>query len=248
MDQRARLYSLSLSHPAIAARLMLERKSIEHDVVELLPGFHPAMVRAAGFRGWTVPALKIAGERVQGSRTISRALEEIRPEPPLFGRDPERSGVIAEAERWGEQVLQGVPRRLFRWCARSSQSLRRWIAADVVGVPAPGLLAGLQKPLAWGFARASRADDATVRADIAGLPALLDRVDELIAEGTIGGEEPNAADYQIATAVRVFIAFEDLGSAVENRPAAELAMRLVPKYPEPIPSALPAAWLEPVRR
>ena len=56
---------------------MLERKGIEHEVVDLLPGFHPLQLRAAGFRGGTVPALWIQGRRVQGSRRISRTLEEL---------------------------------------------------------------------------------------------------------------------------------------------------------------------------
>ena len=35
------------------------------------------------------------------------------------------------------------------------------------------------------------------RADIAALPGQLDRVDGWIADGLIGGDEPNAADLQI---------------------------------------------------
>jgi glutathione S-transferase len=85
-----------------------------------------------------------------------------------------------------------------------------------------------------------------VRSDLAGLPTLLDRVDSLIAAGTIGGEDPNAADYQIATAVRVLLAFEDLRAAVADRPAGELAVRVLPRYPEPIPPSLPAEWLAPL--
>jgi hypothetical protein len=65
--------------------------------------------------------------------------------------------------------------------------------------------------------------------------------DELIAADTIGGAKPNAADFQIATAVRVLVAFDDLGAAVRGRPAEVLARRLLPSYPEPIPRALPAS-------
>ena len=240
---RAKLYSLSLSHPSHAARLMLERKGIEYELVDELPGFHPLQLRLAGFRGGTVPALRIDGRRVQGSRRISRALDKLRSDPPLFPADPERRAEVVEAERWGEQVLQPVPRRIFRWGASHSQAVRRWIVADVVGWPAPGVLARAQAPLAWRFARMVGADDATVRADVANLPSLLDRVDELIAAGTIGRGEPNAADFQIGTAVRVLLAYEDLRVAIEGRPAAELALRLQPSFPEPIPAALPAEWL-----
>ena len=224
---RAKLYSLSLSHPSHAARLMLERKRIVFELVDELPGFHPLQLRLAGFRGGTVPALRIDGRRVQGSRRISRALDELRPDPPLFPPDPERRGEVTEAERWGEQVLQPVPRRIFRWCATHSQAVRRWIVGDVIGWLAPGLLGA-------------------VRADVAGLPSLLDRVEELIAADTLGGAEPNAADFQIATAVRVLVAFDDLRAGVLGRPAEGLARRLLPSYPEPIPRALPAQWLTPL--
>jgi glutathione S-transferase len=225
---------------------MLERKGIEHEVVDLLPGFHPLQLRAAGFRGGTVPALRIQGRRVLGSRRISRALEGLRTDPPLFPADPD-GAAVADAERWGEEVLQPVPRRIFRWGAAHSQEVRRWIAADVVGMPAPGLLAAAQAPIAWRFAHAIGANDARVRSDVAGLPTLLDRVGSLIAAGTIGGEDPNAADYQIATAVRVLLAFEDLRAAVADRPAGEHAVRVLPRYPEPIPSSLPAEWVAPLR-
>jgi glutathione S-transferase len=83
------------------------------------------------------------------------------------------------------------------------------------------------------------ASDTQVQADLRELPAKLDRVDELIAAGTIGGPDPNAADFQIATSVRVLIAFEDLRDGVEGRPAGDLAMRLLPSFPGPIPRALP---------
>ena len=142
-----------------------------------------------------MPALWIQGRRVQGSRRISRTLEELRTDPPLFPADAYRAPGVADAESWGEEVLQPVPRRIFRWGTTHSQEVRRWMAAEVVGMPAPGLLAAAQAPIAWRFAQAVGASDARVRSDVAGLPTLLDRVDSLIAAGTIGGEDPNAADY-----------------------------------------------------
>ena len=80
---------------------------------------------------------------------------------------------------------------------------------------------------------------AVARAARAQLPVLLDRVDELIAEGKIGGDEPNAADFQIGTTVRVFLAYEDLHERIEERLCAELARRVLPDYPGPIPAFLP---------
>ena len=181
----AKLYSMSLSHPSQAARLMLERKGIDHRVVDLLPGFHPLQVHAAGFRGGTVPALKLDGRRIQGSLRISRALEQARPDPPLFPAG--RRAAVEDAEVWGERELQPVPRRLFRWAALHDAALRRWLAGEVLRLPAPGLAAAGYGPVARLFARMAGASDTQVQADLAELPGKLDRVDELIAAGTIGG-------------------------------------------------------------
>jgi glutathione S-transferase len=238
---RAKLYSMSLSHPSQAARLMLERKGIEYDVAEMLAGMHPLQLRAAGFRGGTVPAMKLDGRRIQGSLRISRALEEVRPDPPLFPAD--KRAAVAEAEAWGERELQPVPRRLFRWALSHDTDLRRWMAGDVVGMPAPGLVAVAYLPLSHAFARMAGASTDRARADVAELRGKLDHVDELIATGTIGGDDLNAADYQIATTVRVLLAYTDLRAVVEDRPAGALAMRVLPDFPGPIPRTLPAQWL-----
>jgi glutathione S-transferase len=100
----ARLYSLTLSHPSQAARLMLERKRVEHTVVNIVPGFQPLVVRLVGFRGITVPALRIDARRIQGSREISRFLDELVPAPPLFPAESGRRTAVKEAERWGEET------------------------------------------------------------------------------------------------------------------------------------------------
>ena len=240
---KPRLYTFSLSHPGRAARLALEAKGLDYDVSELLPGLHSAQLRLLRFRGGTVPALKLDGRRVQGSRAITRALDAQVPAPALFPADPVDRQAVEAAEAWGEQELQPVPRRLFRWGIVRSNALRRWLAADVVGLPAPRIMAVGYVPLAHWFARAVGADDDQVRRDLAALPAQLDRLDALIADGTLGGPAPNAADCQIAPSVRVLLAFDELRPLIEDRPAAALARRFVPQYPEPVRLGLPAAWL-----
>lgn len=238
----ARLYALAVSHPAHSARLMLEHKGVDHRVSNLLPGFHPLQLKAAGFRGATVPALSIDGRRVQGSREIARALDELVSAPALFPADPEERRAVEEAERWGEQELQEVVRRIFRWSTAHSQAVRRWLG-EVVGLPGPGIAGALNLPVAWGFARRSSATDERVRADLEELPRLLDHVDQLIETGVIGGELLTAADFQIAPSVRLIMAFPQLRPYVDERPAGRLAVRLLDKIPEPIPVELPSSWL-----
>jgi glutathione S-transferase len=243
---RTTLYAISLSHPSHAVRIALERKGIAHRVVDLMPGLHPVLLRAAGFRGGTVPALRIDGRRAQHSVAIMRLLEQMQPDSPLYPSDPERRRAVEAAEEWGEREVQPLPRRAFRWSVWHNPELRLWLAR-AAGLPAPRLMAPLNKPLAIYFARTIGADDAGIRSDMARLPQIVDRVDELIAEGVIGGDQPTAADLQIGTALRVLLEFEDLRHVVQDRPAEQLARRILPRYPGPIARSLPADWL-PERR
>jgi glutathione S-transferase len=237
----AKLYGIPLSHPVIAVRLMLGRKGIGYRMVEFPAGWQPLLVRAAGFPGQTVPALELDGHKLQGSRAIAQGLDEAHPDPPLFPQKPAHRRAVEDAERWGEEELQPVPRRLFRWQLAHDAELRRWFAAEIVGMPA--VAAPTLIPVAHLFMRLGDIDDARIQADLAGLPALLDRADELIAAGTIGADEPNAGDFQIGTTVRVLLAFPGTAPLAEGRPIGELARRLVPDYPGPIPPALPREWL-----
>jgi glutathione S-transferase len=240
------LYGTPPSPPSHSARLMLEHKGLDHKTVWLLPGLWPALVRTRGFRGGTVPAMKIDGHRLQSSRAISRALEEVRAEPPLFPSDPQRRLEVEEAERWGDEVLQNVPRRIIRWISVHRPEARAMIAREV-GMPLPRFAAWVNAPAARHLANKVNADD-TVADAIAQVPAVLDHVDELIATGVIGGSEPNAADFQIATSVRAILTVQDLKPAFEGRPAAELAMRLLPDLGNDFPAGmLPPELLGPLR-
>ena len=87
-----------------------------------------------------------------------------------------------------------------------------------MGLPLPGFIAWTNAPVAGKLARISDARDDAVRGDLASLPDLLSHADALIADGTIGADEPNAADFQIATTVRVLLAYDDLRPVVSDRP------------------------------
>ena len=233
-----RLYVMPISNAAAAAEGMAAHKRIPHRVVTLMPGLHPLLLRFAGFEGFTVPALELDGRKVQGSRRIARFLDEVSAERPLFPADPELLARVEEAERWGDQSFQPVPRRLFRHLLLTNEDARHWMGTEVMHLPAPRVLAVLFMPVIRQLARKSRADDARVRDDIARLPQLLDHVDGLIAAGTIGVAEPNAADFQILASVGVLGAFADVGHEVRGRPCEAAAKRLYPDWPA-IPGGLP---------
>lgn len=243
----ARLYVIPASHPSITAELMLERKGISFKRTDLLPVISKGVLRAVGFPRNTVPAIKIDGHKVQGSRPIARELERLRPDPPLFPADPEKRAAVEEAERFGDEELQHPVRQILWWgMKRDKAPLRSYSEGARIGLPI-GLAVKTAAPIVALSARFNEAGDDNVKRDLAALPGLLDRVDEYIAKGTIGGEQLNAADLQIAPSIGLALTLDDLRPAIEGRPAAALAKRVVPGYPGQMPPVLPAEWLAPLR-
>jgi len=240
---KATVYAVAASHPVKAALLMLDHKGIEWKRRDLANVIDRPLLRAMGFPGPTVPAIKIDGRKIQTSRAISRALDELVPEPPLFPADPDRRAAVEAAERWGDEVLQPVPRRL-AWNAlrRDRSGLRSFIEGPIMGLP-PGLAAATAAPLIYGSARVNKATDDAVRADLMALPALIDQVDDLIANDVIGGSERNAADFQVFASVRLLLCYDDLRPLLQGRPAADHALRVVPDFPGRFPPVFPLEWL-----
>jgi glutathione S-transferase len=242
---------MALSHPSQAARKMLDLKEVDYKLIDVLPLNQRIHLRLAGFRGGTVPALKLDGRRIQGSRQIARALDEQWPEPALFPAAPEQRAKVIEAERWGEEQLQPVPRRIGRFAAARNVEARRW-AAEAQGVPAAGMVARLSGPLVSYYGRTIEADgrratEAGVRADLEALPRLLDRADDLLEDGTLALDPPNAATLQVLSSVCLIDALSDLHEHVGTRPCAQAARELFPDYPRPLPRGLPPDWLEPLK-
>lgn len=239
----ARLFVIPGSHPATTAALMLDFKGIEFSRTDLVPVVSKAVLRVAGFPRITVPALKIDGERIQGSREISRALDRIKPDPPLFPADPDKRAAVEDAERFGDEELQHPIRQLLWWgFKRDKEPLRSYSEGARLGIPV-GLAVKTGGPLVALSARFNEASDANARAALLALPDLLDRVDAYIADGTIGGPTPNAADFQIAASIGLALTLDDLKPLIEPRPCAALARRYVPNYPGHMPPVLPPAWL-----
>jgi glutathione S-transferase len=242
----ARLYVIPASHPSIAAQLMLEQKGIAYKRTDLLPVISKGALRALGFPGKTVPALKIEGSKVQGSRQIARELDRLRPQPPLFPADPDQRVAVEEAERFGDEELQHPIRQILWWSIKHDRApLRSYSEGAKLGLPI-GLAMKTAAPIVALSARFNDASDDNARAAIAAFPALLDKVDAWIAAGVLNGEQLNAADFQIAPSLGLALTLDDLRPAIENRPAGALAKRVVPNYPGHTPPILPSAWLAPL--
>jgi glutathione S-transferase len=247
LPAEVKLYMFPGSNSVLTGRLMLDHKEIAYDVVTLMPGPHAFVMLALGFQTMGVPALKIDGRRVQGTRAISRALDELVPERPLFPADPARRRAVEDAERWGEE-LQNATRRIFYCAARREHAV--FTSVMLPGrKPAMRAALRLSAPLIIRLAGgAHRASDDAGREDLALLPERLDQIDAWIADGLLDGDELNAADFQIAVNVAALMLAEQVAPFVEARPAAALARRVVPSYAGRVRAGIiPDEWLAPLR-
>jgi len=242
--EQPRLYVILGSHACRTGILLVEHKGIDYKQVRLPTGLHPLAVRVLGFspnrrplrtidgrrtpmlagadRMGTVPALRVDGTRVKTNHAIARYLDERQPDPPLFPADPAKRAAVEEAERWGDEELQMVARRIALACVDVSK------AGD--GRLGPLLFhhttvrrAGVEL-----FRRVFDADGEAERSLRARLPSMLDRIDAWVADGTLNGEQLYAADYAIAPSLALLWYVRDLQPELSSRPLLALIDRVLP--------------------
>jgi glutathione S-transferase len=258
---KAKLYVIVGSHACRTGILMLDHKGIEYDLVELPSGLHPFLLRLRGFSGnpatfrkvderrhhmlgladrfGTVPSLDIDGRHIKTNREIALALEEIRPDPPLYPADPDRRRAVEEAERWGNDVFQMTARRLaLTSSTRPDAILNRGNDGRL------GPLLYRQEIMrliaVWIIAPIFAANKRSEPEMAAALPRQLDRIDAWIEEGVLNGDELNAADFMIAPSLALLTYRLDLRPQIEERSAAlEWLDRILPE-PAPARAAVAA--------
>jgi glutathione S-transferase len=240
---RPKLYVLPGSHPCAAVEAALKLKSIEYDRVDLLPSSE-LLIGPLRYGGRTVPGMRLDGQRLVGSRPIMRRIDELVSEPALLPppSSPSHAKVL-EAERWGDESFQDVPRHILDVCFLRRPAAIESYAGDAK-LPLPvGLLRPALPLTARMLAFKSKAREATAREYIAALPGQLDRIDGWIAEGLLGGEQPNAADLQIGSTIRLLLTIADVRPLIEGRAAAGLTRYFPPSSGEIEPGTLPPEWL-----
>jgi glutathione S-transferase len=245
------LYVIHGSHACRTGMLMLEHKGIAYRRVDLRTGTHPISLRLRGFagnrvpirevdggthrtlamldRGGTVPALRFAGERIRTNREIARFLDRAQPEPPLLPADPGRRAAVEEAERWGDEALQMLARRVALATSAHGLDALHDRAND-------GRLGPLLAPSERERALASRASAFVFRANrgneaqlLGMLPAAFDRIEAWIEAGVLGGEALNAADFMIAPSLALLAYRPDLRPQIAARACGALLDRVLPE-------------------
>jgi len=227
---------------------MLEHKGIPYRVVRLTTGVHPLLLRAHGFAGHrtpirtldgathrplalldrlgTVPALRLAGERIQTNRAIARFLENLQPEPALFPHDPERRRAVEDAERWGDDVLQMAARRVA--LATPLDTMTGQGADGRLG-PLLSSSAVMRAILSRTTPQPFRAGSRNLEALLDAIPPMLDTVDSYIGDGVLCGEELNVADFSIVPSLALLCYRPELSAEISRRPAGALVDRLLPE-------------------
>jgi glutathione S-transferase len=228
------------SHPCATVEAALKLKGLEYEKVVLQVGPHPEeMERLYGEGNRTVPGLLVDDEPVHGSNAILERLEQLAPEPALF--PPDLAETVRAAAAWGDGELQDLGRRL-PWGALHFRP-------EAMGTFAgAGPLDPAGTDYAMRFIRASwkyhNISAARLAEDLAGLPALLDRIDAWVAEGILAGAAPNAADLQIGATLSVLLTVGDVRPLIESRPAVRVARSWFDDRPGRIPAgAFPAGWV-----
>ena len=233
-----KLYVIAGSHPCATAEAGLRAKGLEYRAVELPHQIHRVYMRRR-FGGPTVPGIAFDGEKVQGSRAILRRIDELEPEPPFYP-----SAEVEEADRWGDEVFQNAVRRIeIAAQLRRPESMPTYTRGSRFAAPA-----ALEKRVGPLVMRAGvkfhGITDARVREDLAAFPGHLDRIDEWIRSGVMGGEQPNAADLQIGSSLKAISTIGDMEPLLRGRPGLALGERLFPDLVGSCPAgALPPEWL-----
>lgn len=236
MTEPITLYVVPASHPCMAVMAGLELKGLPYERKDLMFGASN-LHQIVRFGARTVPGLKVGSQKVVGSRLILRTIDGLTPDPPLVPPDPEHRKAVDEADEWGDLVLQEQARWILLQAMKN--------APDAL----PSFLEGYKVPAIppWALKRAGVGVDLEMRllgysaAQVRdewtpAVPGHIDHVDRLIADGVIGGDQPNVADLQIAATVRLLLNVEDLRPHIEDRPAGKLARRLIPDYPGHLPA------------
>lgn len=236
------LYGVSASDSSACVEVALRLKNVPYRRMDRPPFLDRAASRDNG-GPFARPTMRAGDVRVSGTRRILTQLDRWFPNPRLYPDTSAGLASIRAVEEWHAIHLQPAVRRiLIAAVRRAPKALDTYVEASPIMLPQwPRALARLPS-IAFGWFVHSAAEH-EVAADIAELPGHIERVDELISDGTLGQPVANAADLQVAATLRLLFTIGDIQPLLTNRAAAQLALELFPLFPGNVPGRLlPARW------
>ncbi len=190
------LWHIELSHYNEKVRWALDYKGIPHQRRVPMPGLHGmrAMVLTRGAQR-RLPVLDLEGRRIGDSTAIIAALEQYRPEPPLYPEDPAQQARALALEEYFDEGLAPELRR-FVWHHTLPDTDA--VSASLFTKPSPTRerLLRATAPVATRLVRADYAVSAESAVRARGeVVAAMDRLEaELQPSGYLVGEDFSVAD------------------------------------------------------
>jgi hypothetical protein len=149
------------------------------------------------------------------------------------------SDTVREAERWGDEGLQDLGRRLPWGALHFPEAVGTF---GGVG-PLDGTGTDFAIHLVRGTWKYHGISAVRLQEDLTSLPEKLAHVETLAADGVIGGAQPNAADLQIGATLRVLLTLGDLRPLLTGSAGERIARECFPEYHGDVPAgAFPAGW------
>jgi len=112
ITQETTLWHITISPYSEKARWALDYKAIPYRLRAPIPGAHmPVASWLTLGRHYTFPVIDLGGERIGDSTAIIAALEERRPQPPLYPAAPAQRRHALALEDWFDEELGPYVRR-----------------------------------------------------------------------------------------------------------------------------------------
>jgi glutathione S-transferase len=219
------LWHIEISHYNEKVRFALAYKDIAHERRVPIPGLHGfSAMRVTRSSHRRLPVLKLDGRRIGDTTAIIAALEEYKPDPPLYPADPMQRARALELEDFFDEHL-GHHVRAFVFASLFASG------ADVGPILAPGGPRVVQRlltastPLAKPIVRADYgARDERVAEHVTAIRAAMDRLEsEIQPSGYLAGEAFSVADL---TAASLFTPLLDPPGREHMPPVSEPVLEL----------------------
>lgn len=202
------LWHIELSHYSEKVRWALDYKGIAHERRVPMPGLHGmrALVLTRGAQR-RLPVLELDGRRIGDSTAIIEALEDYKPDPPLYPPYPPQERHALELEEYFDEHLGPSLRRLV-WHYTLPDIDATASALFTEPSPFRERLLRASAPVATRFVRADYgANDKTAAAARENVLRAMDRVEaELESTGYLVGDSFTVADLTAAALFTPLIA------------------------------------------